>query len=113
MYHTSIKCLDAGAAGFHKAYLEAMVNMFGRCTEETITKLDRLTEAAGGDKEVRRGGGGATEAWLLVKQLCRCLWGRQRGTESCISAICCQSRGRCLTCPLCVGVLPAPAEGCD
>ena len=26
---------------FHKAYLEAMVNMFGRCTRETEAKLER------------------------------------------------------------------------
>ncbi len=25
---------------FHKAYLEAMVAMFGRCTQESIAKLD-------------------------------------------------------------------------
>nr|AGK38421.1 CYP97B1 [Parachlorella kessleri] len=28
--------------GFHRAYLEAMVNMFGRCTEETVRRLDRV-----------------------------------------------------------------------
>lgn len=26
---------------FHKAYLEAMVDMFGRCTHETEAKLER------------------------------------------------------------------------
>ena len=31
---------------FHKAYLDAMVAMFGRCTHETICSLDALT--AGG-----------------------------------------------------------------
>lgn len=31
---------------FHKAWLEAMVNMFGACTQETIRSLDALT--AGG-----------------------------------------------------------------
>ncbi|CAL5218758.1 g475 [Coccomyxa viridis] len=29
---------------FHKAYLDAMVAMFGRCTHETIRSLDALTE---------------------------------------------------------------------
>lgn len=29
---------------FHKAYLDAMVAMFGRCTQETIRSLDALTE---------------------------------------------------------------------
>lgn len=29
---------------FHKAYLDAMVDMFGRCTQETIRSLDALTE---------------------------------------------------------------------
>ena len=29
---------------FHKAYLDAMVDMFGRCTQETIRSLDVLTE---------------------------------------------------------------------
>lgn len=29
---------------FHKAYLEAMVGMFGRCTQQAIRKLDALTE---------------------------------------------------------------------
>ena len=28
---------------FHKAYLDAMVAMFGRCTHETIRSLDALT----------------------------------------------------------------------
>ena len=27
---------------FHKAYLEAMVNMFGRCTEVAVQKLDAI-----------------------------------------------------------------------
>ena len=29
---------------FHKAYLEAMVQMFGRCTQQAVDKLDSLTE---------------------------------------------------------------------
>ena len=29
---------------FHKAYLEAMVDMFGACTRHAMTKLDSLTE---------------------------------------------------------------------
>ena len=29
---------------FHKAYLEAMVQMFGRCTQQAVDKLDALTE---------------------------------------------------------------------
>ena len=29
---------------FHKAYLEAMVAMFGRCTQQAVRKLDALTE---------------------------------------------------------------------
>ena len=29
---------------FHKAYLEAMVAMFGRCTQQAVRKLDDLTE---------------------------------------------------------------------
>ena len=36
---------------FHKAYLEAMVKMFGACTQETVRSLDALL--AGSD-EVRR-----------------------------------------------------------
>lgn len=28
---------------FHKAYLEAMVNMFGNCTRNTMNKLDSVT----------------------------------------------------------------------
>lgn len=30
---------------FHKAYLEAMVAMFGKCTHETISTLEALTES--------------------------------------------------------------------
>ncbi len=37
---------------FHKAYLDAMVHMFGRCTQETIRSLDALTE---GDAQVPAG----------------------------------------------------------
>ena len=29
---------------FHKAYLEAMVQMFGRCTQHAVDKLDGLTQ---------------------------------------------------------------------
>ena len=29
---------------FHKAYLDAMVAMFGKCTQETIRSLDALTD---------------------------------------------------------------------
>lgn len=28
---------------FHKAYLQAMVSMFGSCTQHAVTKLDALT----------------------------------------------------------------------
>lgn len=35
-------------AGFHKAYLEAMVHMFGRCTEETVSKLNRAIDSSSG-----------------------------------------------------------------
>ena len=30
---------------FHKAYLEAMVNMFGRCTEVAVDKLDAIASS--------------------------------------------------------------------
>lgn len=33
--------------GFHKSYLNAMVKMFGRCTEETIRKLNEAVEKDG------------------------------------------------------------------
>ena len=29
---------------FHRAYLEAMVAMFGACTQETVTKLERAAD---------------------------------------------------------------------
>lgn len=32
---------------FHKAYLEAMVTMFGQCTRDTMAKLDGLAETSG------------------------------------------------------------------
>ncbi|PRW39133.1 cytochrome P450 chloroplastic isoform C [Chlorella sorokiniana] len=32
--------------GFHKAYLEACIAMFGRCTQQTINKLEALTAGA-------------------------------------------------------------------
>jgi hypothetical protein len=39
---------------FHKQYYEAMVQMFGACTEQTVNKLDALLAASGG----RRAGAG-------------------------------------------------------
>ena len=32
---------------FHKAYLEAMVQMFGRCTQNSLDKFDALLEGQG------------------------------------------------------------------
>ena len=36
-------CVPIHKPGFHKAYLEACIAMFGRCTQQTIKKLDALT----------------------------------------------------------------------
>ena len=36
-------------AGFHKAYLEACIAMFGRCTQQTVNKLEALTAGAAGE----------------------------------------------------------------
>jgi cytochrome P450 len=33
---------------FHKAYYEAMVNMFARCSEEAVRKLEQQVDAGSG-----------------------------------------------------------------
>ncbi|QDZ19103.1 cytochrome P450 [Chloropicon primus] len=33
--------------GFHKAYLDCMVDLFGRCTERTVEKIDRVCKGDG------------------------------------------------------------------
>lgn len=44
---TTARCSN-DKTGFHKAYLDASVAMFGRCTQQTVAKLEAATAAAGG-----------------------------------------------------------------
>ena len=56
---------------FHKAYLEAMVQMFGRCTQNSLDKFDALLEGQGVSRLVSCAASGLGSWPLALGQECR------------------------------------------